>query len=160
MVAETPALSERSAIKPRAADAGSRSLRADEDEGKKKGGPKEFSALKYRLVGPPAGGRVARATGIPGDPLTYYAATASGGVWKSTDGGVRWKPLFEEMFTDKLSAGWNWIDEVPGSWQLVDGSLELKVLPVGSPGCSRQWPATSYSQPWYRQRKPPSSRRP
>lgn len=41
------------------------------------------------------------------------------------------KPLFEEKFTDKLSAGWTWIDEVPGSWQLIDGSLELKVLPVG-----------------------------
>ncbi len=53
--------------------------------------------LKYRLIGPPAGGRVSRAVGIPGDPRVYYAATASGGVWKSTDGGIRWSPILDEM---------------------------------------------------------------
>ena len=52
----------------------------------------ELKALKYRLVGPAWGGRVARVTGVPGDPHVYYAATASGGVWKSTDGGLTWKP--------------------------------------------------------------------
>ena len=51
-------------------------------------GPPEFAALAYRSVGPFAGGRVSRACGVPGDPLTYYAATASGGVWKSPDGGL------------------------------------------------------------------------
>ncbi len=45
--------------------------------------PKELSRLKYRSIGPAAGGRVSRACGVPGDPLDYYAATASGGVWKS-----------------------------------------------------------------------------
>src|SRR4051794_25797047 len=55
----------------------------------------ELKALKYRLVGPAWGGRVARVTGVPGDPLVYYAATASGGVWKSIDGGVAWNPVFD-----------------------------------------------------------------
>src|SRR5439155_8352774 len=50
--------------------------------------PPELKGLKYRLVGPHQGGRVSRVAGIPGDPTTYYLASASGGVWKSTDGGI------------------------------------------------------------------------
>src|SRR5690349_7801809 len=59
--------------------------------------PKEFKALKYRNIGPAAGGRVARVAGVPGDPSIYFAATASGGVRKSTDGGATWKPTFDDQ---------------------------------------------------------------
>jgi photosystem II stability/assembly factor-like uncharacterized protein len=59
--------------------------------------PKELVALKYRLIGPAAGGRLTRAAGVPGDPATYWIATASGGVWKSTDGGATWHPVFDDQ---------------------------------------------------------------
>ncbi len=60
--------------------------------------------LEYRLVGPAAGGRVAEVTGVSGDPLTYYAATASGGVWKSVDGGVSWDPIFDDQPTQSIGS--------------------------------------------------------
>jgi photosystem II stability/assembly factor-like uncharacterized protein len=59
--------------------------------------PSGLEELKHRPIGPAWGGRVSRATGVPGDPRTYYAATASGGVWKSADGGFSWNPIFDEQ---------------------------------------------------------------
>ena len=61
------------------------------------GGPPELKPLKYRLIGPAWGGRVTRVAGVPGDSNTCYAATASGGVWKSTDGGITWKSAFDDQ---------------------------------------------------------------
>jgi photosystem II stability/assembly factor-like uncharacterized protein len=55
-----------------------------------------YPGLKYRFIGPP-GNRVSAVVGVSGDPSTYYAGAASGGVWKSTDGGIHWKPIFDEQ---------------------------------------------------------------
>jgi len=57
----------------------------------------ELKSLKYRNIGPAWGGRVARSAGVPGDPSTYYVASASGGVWKSTDGGINFKSIFDDQ---------------------------------------------------------------
>jgi photosystem II stability/assembly factor-like uncharacterized protein len=59
--------------------------------------PEHFAGLKYRSIGPAAGGRTTRAVGVPGDPMTYYVAAAGGGVWKSEDGGVNFKPIFDDQ---------------------------------------------------------------
>ena len=49
----------------------------------------------FRAMGPAVGNRISAAAGIPGDPNTYYAGAASGGVWKSTNGGTTWSPIFD-----------------------------------------------------------------
>jgi len=63
-----------------------------------------LDGLTYRLIGPAAGGRVAEVAGVPGDPLTYFAATASGGVWKSVDGGFAWESVFDDQPTSSTGS--------------------------------------------------------
>ena len=53
-----------------------------------------YSRLRWRYIGP-EGNRVTSVSGVPGDPNVYYAGAASGGIWKTTDGGVFWEPIFD-----------------------------------------------------------------
>ncbi|MFZ0332929.1 MAG: hypothetical protein WAN10_09465 [Candidatus Acidiferrales bacterium] len=53
-------------------------------------------SLHFRFIGPIVGNRVSAVAGVPGDPNTYYAGAASGGLWKSSDGGNRWDPIFDK----------------------------------------------------------------
>jgi hypothetical protein len=50
----------------------------------------ELRGLRWRLVGPQRGGRVAAVTGDPTDPLTFYFGGVDGGVWKTVNGGASW----------------------------------------------------------------------
>ena len=65
---------------------------------------KLLKAMQYRLVGPFRGGRVLAVTGIPADPQTYYFGAASGGVWKSADGGAHWNPLFDKESVSSIGS--------------------------------------------------------
>jgi photosystem II stability/assembly factor-like uncharacterized protein len=58
---------------------------------------KLLQGMKYRLVGPYRGGRALTAVGVPSQPHTYYFGAVGGGVWKTTNGGMTWDPLWNEM---------------------------------------------------------------
>jgi photosystem II stability/assembly factor-like uncharacterized protein len=57
--------------------------------------PSLYAGLSWRQIGPFRGGRLAAVTGVPSSPETYYIGAALGGVWKTTDGGNRWTPIFD-----------------------------------------------------------------
>src|SRR5262245_38682313 len=62
-----------------------------------------YAAIKFRFIGPP-GNRVSAVVGVPGDPNTYYAGAASGGVWKSIDGGLQWSAVFDDQTAQSIGS--------------------------------------------------------
>ena len=56
-----------------------------------------LQGLQYRLVGPFRGGRVTGVTGVRGDRDVYFFGAAAGGLWKTEDAGVTWKPLWDKL---------------------------------------------------------------
>jgi photosystem II stability/assembly factor-like uncharacterized protein len=65
--------------------------------------PAIFNALQYRYIGP-QGNRVDTVAGVAGDSNIIYAGAASGGIFKSTDGGVHWKPIFDGQLVASIGA--------------------------------------------------------
>ena len=57
--------------------------------------PELFGGMKWRQIGPFRGGRVVAVSGVPGDPATWYFGAVAGGVWKSTNAGNTWQPMFD-----------------------------------------------------------------
>lgn len=56
-----------------------------------------YSGLQWRLIGPFRGGRVNAVTGVPSQPNTFYFGSVGGGVWKSTNSGRTWAPIFDSQ---------------------------------------------------------------
>jgi photosystem II stability/assembly factor-like uncharacterized protein len=65
--------------------------------------PEDYGTLHWRFIGP-EGNRFSAAAGIPGDPHTYYVGAASGGIYKTTDGGVSWTPIFDDQPVQSIGA--------------------------------------------------------
>src|SRR5579884_3213010 len=63
-----------------------------------------FDGMRWRLVGPFRGGRSETAVGVPGDPNLYYFGAVAGGVWKTTNGGITWMPIFDHESVSSIGA--------------------------------------------------------
>jgi photosystem II stability/assembly factor-like uncharacterized protein len=58
--------------------------------------------MKWRCIGPHRGGRTVGATGVPSQPNVFYIGVNNGGVWKTTDYGRTWKPIFDDQPTGSI----------------------------------------------------------
>jgi hypothetical protein len=71
------------------------------------GGPQptqSVGAPRFEYVGPQSAGRISAAAAVAGKPGVYYAGAASGGVWKSSDGGTTWKPTFDNQTSQAIGS--------------------------------------------------------
>jgi len=66
--------------------------------------PQLMSGLKWRLIGPFRGGRVVAVAGVLGDSTTYYFGAVNGGIWKTSDAGTVWKPIFDGQPVGSIGA--------------------------------------------------------
>ena len=62
-----------------------------------------FSELRFRFIGPD-GNRAIAVVGEPGNSMVSYVGAASGGIFKTIDGGIKWKPIFDEMDNSAIGA--------------------------------------------------------
>ncbi|MEO5509053.1 MAG: glycoside hydrolase [Longimicrobiales bacterium] len=63
-----------------------------------------FSEMRWRNIGPFRGGRTRSAAGVASQPFTFYAGATNGGVWKTTDAGRTWFPIFDATSTNSIGA--------------------------------------------------------
>jgi photosystem II stability/assembly factor-like uncharacterized protein len=63
----------------------------------------KLSQLRFRYIGP-VGNRVSAVTGVAGYPSVYYAGAASGGIFKTTDGGTHWQAIFDDQPVSSIGA--------------------------------------------------------
>ncbi|MBA2250367.1 MAG: glycoside hydrolase [Chitinophagaceae bacterium] len=61
-----------------------------------------FNCMKWRMIGPHRGGRTIGATGVPQQPNVFYIGVNNGGVWKTTDYGRTWFPVFDAQSTGSI----------------------------------------------------------
>ena len=63
----------------------------------------ELDNIKFRFIGP-EGNRTIAIAGVIGDPMINYIGAASGGLWKTSDGGVSWKPIFDDQDVSSIGS--------------------------------------------------------
>jgi photosystem II stability/assembly factor-like uncharacterized protein len=89
-----------------------------------------YQGLEWRLVGPLRAGWSSCAAGVPGQPDTFYFGAVDGGVWKTTDAGHTWQPLFDHEADQSVGA-------------LAVAPSDPRVLYVGTGQVAPRWDVVS-----------------
>src|SRR3569833_2885319 len=66
--------------------------------------PSMYSELRWRMIGPFRASRTKAAVGIPDQPNVFYIGAVDGGVWKTTDYGRTWTPIFDDQPSGSIGA--------------------------------------------------------
>jgi len=101
-----------------------------------------YQELRWRLVGPFRGGWTTAAAGVPADAATYYFGSADGGVWKTTDAGATWRPLWSDQGSASIGALalapgdanviWVGTGQIQQRWDVVDGDGVYRSTDAGA----------------------------
>ena len=108
--------------------------------------PSLFDGLRWRMIGPFRGGRAITATGVPGDPNTFYFGAVGGGIWKTTDGGLVWTPIFDDQHVASIGT----IAVAPSNPNIIyAGTGEADIRSSLSPG-DGVYASIDAGKSWYR----------
>lgn len=91
--------------------------------------PSQLAGLNWRNIGPFRGGRISAVAGVYDEPNTYYVGLPQGGVWKTTNGGVTWNPIFDAV---KETATVGSVEVAPSNHNVVyAGTGEVSIMNPG-----------------------------